>query len=306
MRRSFLVFAFLALGCDSTGGTGGSGGATSSSTTGGPTTTTGTTTSTGPTTTSSTGSGMTCDGPGFGGGEVAVPGGAVTATIVDAASAPVPNLPLFICGIDLCSPAGMTGANGGVSLSTTMMMKRPAFKFGDAVTYPEFAIVLTEPSTAFGTLTTAKLPATGQPMVAGAEATSGGVTLSIAAGASVEIDTLLYDTPDKQAFRAVPVPPAGAQVILADAPAGLELLYGVSPAESVICPAAGVRIPNTPAWPANTAVEFFEMTVDPAQTFAQYGGWTKVSDGAVTADGVSIETTQGLVLLQNFAVRKKP
>lgn len=301
---SSILLGSVVVACDDGEGTGGSSSTTSSSSMGS-SMTTGSTSSSG-NTSSTTGSGTVCDGPGFGGGETAVPGGAITATIVDAAMAPVANQPIYICGIDVCSPPATTNASGDAMISTNLMMKLPAFKFGDALTYPEFAILLTDPSTTFGTIPIAKLPATGQPLAPGADATVGGVTISIPAGASLEIDPFIYDTPDKQAFRAVPIPTAGAQIILADVGAGFDLLYGMSPAETLVCPAAKISVPNTAGWAANAPVEFWEMTIDAAQTYAPYGGWTKASDGVVTADGTRVETTQGFAMLQNFAVRLKP
>lgn len=301
---SSLLFASAVAACDDGDGTGGSGSTSSSSTS--TSMTTGSSSSSGQGTSSTTGSGMVCDGPGFGGGEVAVPGGSIDATIVDAAMAPVASQPIYICGIDVCSPPATTDASGKAVISTNLMMKLPAFKFGDALTYPEFAILLSGASTMFGTIPTAKLPATGQPLVAGADASSGGVTISIPAGASIEIDPFIYDTPDKMGFRAVPIPTAGAQIILADVGTGFDLLYGMSPAETLVCPAAKISVPNTAGWAANASVEFWEMTIDAAQTYAPYGGWAKASDGVVTADGTRVETTQGFAMLQNFAVRLKP
>lgn len=299
-----LLLVPLALaGCDDASDGSGGAGSTSTTTTSSSMTTT-TTTTTG--SSSSTGAGMVCPGPGFGGGETGVVGGSVTATIQEG-GAPVANQPIFICGIDLCSPPAETGANGGVSLMTDLVMKKPAFKFGDAVTYPEFAITLPGATTeAFGVMTIAKFPATGQPIVAGGAATSNGVTLTVPAGATIEIDTLVYDTPDKEAFKAIAIPVAGVQPVVDAIGTGFEVLYGVSPSETRLCPAAKVSVPNSAAWAAGAAVEFWAMTIDAGQEYAPYGGWAKVSDGAVSADGMTVETTQGVLMLQNFAVRLKP
>jgi hypothetical protein len=89
---------------------------------------------------------------------------------------------------------------------------------------------------------------------------------------------------------------------------GFEIFYGVSPSQTTICPAATVSVPNTPNWAANTPVEFWVMTVDAGEEFAPYGGWAKASDGAVSADGMTVSTNAGagFIYLDNFAVRKKP
>lgn len=296
-----------------------SGGGTGASTT----TTTGKggsgTTSTG--TTSSTSTVMTCPpGMTYGGGEMKKAGGSVTAKIVDEKGAPIAaGQPVYICGIDICSDPSTTDANGSVTITTTLMMKKPAFKFGDTISYAELAIPLTMATTDFtggGTkvLQTGKLSdKTGAALTAGKDATSGDVTISIPAGASVAIDALTYDTPDKQLFRATSVPITNdAPVFVSSGKTDFALLYAVAPVETTICPAAKVTValphatmmPNDLGWAAGDAVEFWVMTTDVAQTYAPYAGWAKMSGGTVSADGKSVTSTEGFVLLENFAIRK--
>lgn len=254
----------------------------------------------------------------YGGGEVARPAGSVTARIVDETGAPVSGQPLFLCGIDLCSPPGRTGADGSATISSNLSMKRPAFKFGDAISYGEFAIPLTQASTDFTTgnqvLATGKLAGKpGAALAAGSSATSGDVTLTIAGGTKVAIDTLAYAA-DQRQFHATRVPLANAGPILASATAGgapvtFSLLYAVAPAGTTFCPPAQVTV----ALPADVAklgftpgtrVEFWIMTIDVGQRFAPYAGWAKASDGVVSSDGKSVSTTSGFLTLENFALRK--
>lgn len=236
----------------------------------------------------------------------------MTATVVDQNGAPVANQPVYICGTDLCSPASATGADGKVTISTTQMMKKPALKFGDAVSYSEFALPLTMATTDLGTIGTVKLPASGVAFTPGADATSGMVKVSVPAGASVTVNELLFDTPDKQLFRAAELPLDKAGAIIADAEvdgaaANFEIVYGVAPAGTTICPPATITVPNSLGWAAGTAVEFFVMTIDAGQEFAPYAGWAKASDGVVSPDGATIATTDsGFIYLDNFAIRKKP
>ena len=63
-------------------------------------------------------------------------------------------------------------------------------------------------------------------------------------------------------------------------------------------------MPNDMGWAPGTAVEFWVMTIDSAQTYAPYAGWAKMSGGTVSTDGKSVSTTEGFVLLQTFAIRK--
>jgi hypothetical protein len=87
----------------------------------------------------------------------------------------------------------------------------------------------------------------------------------------------------------------------------LELLFAAVPLETRFCPAAHVSVPNSLNWPAGTNVEFFIHGLEISQEYALYGGWGKVSDGAVSADGKTVETAAdgGLPILSNFGIRKK-
>jgi len=324
-----MITGLLALAaCGSGGGGSGTGGTSStSSSTGGKSTT-------GVSTGSSSGAGMggsitTCPpGMTYGGGEQTLVGTAAKATIVDETGAPVAaGQPLFICGINECSPPGVTGANGSASMTTNLSLKKPAFKYGDALNYAEFAIPLTAATTDFttigtGKLATAKLAGTpGATLTAGTAAVAGDVTVSIPAGASVGVNALVYAPGDQQKLRAVNVPLANMSAVLDGVtvgdggPADFALVYGVAPTETTICPAATVTValshattmPNDLGWAPGAAVEFWIMTVDTGQTYAPYAGWAKMSDGAVSADGKSVTTAagQGFITLENFAIRLK-
>ncbi len=256
----------------------------------------------------------------YGGGETASVGGSVTATIVDTTGAAAAGQPIYICGIDLCSAPANVDSQGHAAISTGLSMKKPAFRFGDAVNYAEFSIPLTASPTAFGTLTTGHLPATGAALTPGTTATSGDVSLAIPAGAMVAIDTIVYGTAAQQALRTVAIPVASAAAQLASAKvngssANFQLLYGLAPVDTTICPPAKVTVPlphhtaapNDLGWAAGAAVEFWVTTTDVGQTFAPYSGWARLSDGVVSADGASVSTVegQGFPFLESFAVRLK-
>jgi hypothetical protein len=264
----------------------------------------------------------------YGGGETSQAGASVTANIVDETGAPVVGQPVYITGIDISSAPSMTDSAGHVAIQTNLSMKRPAFKVGDTIAYTELAIPLTAATTDFSTggqlLAIGKLSnKTGAALTPGTAATSGDVTVAVPAGATVGIDTLIYDTPDSQKLRTVGLPLANSGPVLASAPAGVgagfALLYGVAPSETIFCPAAKVTVtlPHTTSatgndlgWAAGTAVEFWITTVDVSQTYAPYAGWAKMSDGVVSADGTSVSTADGpqggFTFLENFAIRKAP
>ena len=258
----------------------------------------------------------------YGGGETTVTGTkTVTAKVVDETGAPVSGQPVYICGLDICSPPGVTDVNGAVTISTSLSEKKPAFKVGDALNYSEIAIPLTKASTDFtqgGTavLTLGALSSKpGAALTPGTSATSGDVTIDVPAGATVGIDQLVYTTPSQQELRTVSIPLASDGPVLASSGVtGFGLLYGLAPAETIVCPQVKVTVqlphrvmtPNDLGWAPGAAVEFWIMTIDTGQTYAPYAGWAKASDGVVSADGKAVATVdgQGLIFLEAFAIRK--
>jgi hypothetical protein len=259
----------------------------------------------------------------YGGGETAIKPGAVTAKLVDESGAPAAGQPVFLCGLDICSAPKVTGADGTVTISTDLVMKRPALKLGDALHYAELALPVGAAPTDFTlggkeVLTTGKL--LGKPgavLSAGATATSGDVSLTLAPGTDIGLDGLLYVTPDDQELRAVRIPLDHDAPVFstAAAPSDFALLYGVAPAETLFCPPARVTVTlpqkamtpwNDLGWAPGTPVEFWIMTVDTGQFWAPYAGWAKASGGTVSADGHSVTTTDGFPVLENFAIRKAP
>lgn len=301
-RRSFPLLSLavlLGVACSSGNNTTGSGGSTTG--TGGTSST-----STNPTTTSSTGTGPDCPpGQGYMGSNLMLTGLSASATIVDLNAMPVANLVTFLCGTDICSNPATTNAQGTVSLSWNMKMVQPVFKFGDALTFPEIGIPVTTATTTFPTLTTAPLPAAGAAFTPGGDAVSGGVTISLPANGVATVDPLIYDTPDKQKFRAVEIPADKGKPVIDASGLGFEMLIGVSPANTTFCPVANLTLPNTPSWPAGTAVEIYGQSLDVGQEWAPYGGWAKIADGAVSADGKSVTSTGGIPVLLTLGVRKK-
>ena len=326
-RPTLAAVGFLTLTACSSGGSNGTGGGATTTKTGsgGGSTTTTSTTSTGTTTTTtSTETSSTCPPSTTYPTPVPMTGQlSVTAKIADETGAPMAaGQPVFLCGTNLCSPAGNTGANGSVSISWTSTgqstLDKPALKVGDAITYAEIAIPLTSPTmdlTAGGTkvIDTAKLAdSPGVALTPGTSATSGDVTLAIPANDSVGIDMLVYQTPDQQLFHAVSIPLANeGPWLAASGKTDFMLLYGVTPAETLLCPAVQVTValphatmtPNDFGWAPGAAVEFWMMTIDTGQTYAPYAGWAKQSGGTVSADGKSVTTTDGFIFLQTFAIR---
>lgn len=271
---------------------------------------------TGGATTSSSGTGGTpvvCEGPGFTGNEMPVPITSVEATIVDLGTPPMPvaNVLTFLCGTDICSDPQNTGVNGQVIINAPNppgVMKLPAFKYGDGLEYGKFAVRVPDAVNVFPSIAIAKLPplAEGQTLEPGTTVTSGDVTLTIPAETTVEIDYLFYDETEKEGFRTTTITDPAA-VIAIDPALNLEIAYAVAPVETLFCPAVMVTVPNTLGWTAGAEVEFFVHGVDVAQHWAPYGGWAKMSDGRVSADGTTISTSPegGMSILSVFGIRLK-
>lgn len=313
-RASLLALCIAALGgtaaCggsggDGAGGSGGSGAASSSGGEGGAG-------GAGGATASSTGAGgfggegPECELQEYPGSGASLAVDVFTATVLDAGGSPAVGTEVQLCGINLCL-FGETDANGQVSVNGGgQMMKQPSFKYGDGFEYARFAVPLDMSSGDLGDLITEGLPGAGVAMTGGADAASGPVTLTLEEGASVEVDVLIYDEPDEQLFRAAAVP-ADQVPASVGMPAGIELVFGVAPLETIFCPAAQVTVANDAGWAADADVEFWVHGVDIFQHAAPYGGWRKLGDGRVSADGMTVSTLpeQGMAVLTTFGVKLK-
>jgi hypothetical protein len=282
----------------------GSGGSSASHSASTATVTTAVTTATTDAATSGSGGSTTCTAPGLHSPGNTLDVGDVHALVHDLSGAPIANGTAQVCGFNLCLTA-MTGADGSVDVSGGgKSLDNPAFKFGDGYQYGKFAIPLKMAGAVdLGAIQTTAMPMTGVALTAGTKPSSGGVTLEIAAGAVVTIDELNQDTPDKQMFRAAPIPVAQ---VPAPMTTSIDLVFATGPLETTFCPAASVEVPNSLGWAAGAAVEFWVHGLDISESWAPYGGWAKVSDGAVSADGTTIRTAagQGLPVLSTFGIRK--
>lgn len=234
----------------------------------------------------------------------------MTVSLVDLDLKPAAGVEVFVCGIDLCTNPKTTDASGNALLDATgLPMKQAAFKFGDSWQWGKFAAPLKKGQTnfTFANAIVPALPATGATLSPGTPATSGGATLTVEAQGSVTFDELIFETPEMQQFRAVRIPP-GKEPPGVDASLSLEILYAAGPISTVLCPAAKLSVPNDTSWAAGTAVELYVHGADGAsQEWTPYAGWTKVGDGAVSADGKTVETTKGsgLPVIGAFGFRKK-
>ena len=233
---------------------------------------------------------------------------ALQAQVVDLEGNAAVETPV-VCGIDMCIFIDGADSAGSIAVTTARSFDRPAFKNGLGIRYAKFTYLLPDQAEHnLGIFRTVRLPepADGARLVAGSELRSGPATLTASPDAKFEIDILTFTTDEERTFRcsAVPLDQAPPAV---DPALGLELLFAVSPVDTVICPPARFSVTNSAAWEAGTPVEFFIHGTHVDEQWAPYGGWAKVSDGIVSLDGAFIATgDQGLPVLGVIGIRRKP
>lgn len=231
----------------------------------------------------------------------------LSATLVDLDEQPLVDEMVQLCGTDVCV-AGTSSANGGVVMGSTQPITKPAFKFGEGKQSPRFALLLPEEEEVdLGTVHTVRLPpmASGVPLVAGEEASSGGVHVFPAAGSSIKFDKLTFSLPEEQRFRAVRVPHEELPELV-DPALNFDVVVATTPTDTLFCPPAKLSVDNDDAFAPGTTFEVFLHGVGIEQEWAPYGGWAKVSDAEVSADGARIETTSpGLPLLGVIGLRRR-
>jgi hypothetical protein len=227
--------------------------------------------------------------------------GHVTATILDTDGKPMgPDVRALVCSCNLCINS-KTDASGSIDVTVPAenKMSKPTLSYGDGQLYVKMSpLQPTLPDHDWGTVHTVRLPdyADGVAMKAGESVSQAGVTLAIAPGAVIEHDAILYADESEQVFRVArfPAPLTDEHRFPAiDASPGVELVVGLAPLYTQICPAAKMTVDNALGWPAASAVEFYLHGVLNAPGSAPYGGWKKLSDGSVSADGKTVSTADG-------------
>jgi len=248
-----------------------------------------------------------CEAPGY-----AVENESVTIERVSAflrlpSGEPIADLPIQVCGLDLCNNYD-SDANGKLVAEPRSSIERPALKYGDGFDFAELAVLLgSEATQDLGDLVAAPLP----PFAEGAKfpktgaLTNGDLTLHLASNGSFEIDTLTYGDEAEQVFRSVSIPVADSEQALPKS-FGFELAYGVAPLGTTFCPPAGLSLKNSANWPAGSELEVFVQGLNVNEKWAPYGTWLKVADARVSSDGKRIDTTSGgIPILSSIALRRK-
>ena len=274
-----------------------------------------TTTGNGPTTsaggsTSSTGSGPECpptkpEHPGKSSNIDEIKG-----KITDRQGNPADDILTDVCGTNICL-SGHSDKNGSFVVDgMNAELLDVALIYGNGHGYVKMATpITTTPKFDFGDINTVKLPAfsEGAAIKAGADATNNGVTVTIAAGANIKFDKILYPEESMHVFRAVVFKPDEGNFVAIDKSLGLELLVGTAAINTDICPPAKLSVPNSEGWDADAAVEFHYHNYNTFNHWAPYAGWTKIAEGKVSSDGKTIVTNdgEGVPQLGLFGLKRK-
>lgn len=216
----------------------------------------------------------------------------VDVTTLDPSERPLADLSVTTCGTNLCI-YGYTDASGHAHLEACRYLVKPAFKVLGGSSWVSFAAPLPDGEVVtFAKAYVTPLPVEGAPLAAGAEATSAGVTLAVAAGATLKVDKLNFPDADAQKFRAAVIDLAHAPPSV-DASRGFGALFGLGPLDTTIDPPAKVTMPNTAGWAAGAVVEVWLHGVDQSEKYAPYGGWKQIGTATVSADGATVVTDDG-------------
>lgn len=258
--------------------------------------------------------------------------GTLTMQLVDPGDQPVAGVWAQACTTTQCLPmVGRTDARGVVSVGSAdgglITGQWPTIEYGDGITFTRWAMNPPRQSGDVGPQRVFRLPplttATPFPVldsakraVAGGWAHAPSLHLFIEAGTEVVISRIAYGSEEERGLRAVEIPldlaPDGV-----DREVGFELVLSATPSGAEFCPPVRLVTCNTPGWPPGASVEVFAQAVTPpiyeagSGTWSQgwapgSGGWGKVAEGVVTADGRLIAATRGgLPFLTNIAIRRK-
>jgi hypothetical protein len=249
-----------------------------------------------------------CSAPGYAKSVAPAAFNGLVATVLDENGDPIPNVSAQACGINLCINE-KTDAYGVARIDERQSLTMGAFKYGGGQKYARFALPLDLPAAdaiPLGEQRTVAFdpPSDGAPIEPGSAATSRSATLTLSSDATMTVDPFDFDTEDLQKFRAAEVPEAAWPAVV-DRSLNFVLVVALTPSDAELCPAAKLTLANTPELSPGTRVEFFLHGTDIIERWAPYGGWAKVSDGEVSADGDVIETdpSGGIPVLSVVGVR---
>lgn len=275
----------------STSSTSGTGGTTSSSTSG----TGGSTSGTGGSTSSGCGGMPTCTPPAPDHPGVTGSPGIVQGTIQSTEGGPAGEIPAEVCGTNQCLVTTVNGSgvfNENYNQTDELLDTR--FLYGKGKHWVLMGADLPSMTDAnFGTIDAVPMPAFSAGVAfADGDVTQNGVTLTLEPCSDIKYP-IDWSDPNEQVFRAVMFSPSDGNFPGIDSNLNFEVMVALAPMPTSICPAAKLTIPNEPSLAANAEVEFLLYGTRTFQHWSEYGTWSVVSEGTVSADGNTITTNDG-------------
>ncbi|NUP11555.1 MAG: hypothetical protein HOW73_36380 [Polyangiaceae bacterium] len=239
------------------------------------------------------------------GDKVDVPVETVTISAKDETGSPISDTPLQLCGTNGCLYA-TTSAIGQALFTNNLSsdtIDRPLVKPGDSLVFGKIGYHYTEGAASPFPVTFPRMEDSGEQITAGGTVSASGVTLEVGANAHVTFDSLIYDTEDKQTFRAAQLPAELIEAATGDA--SFSMVYTLGPVDTLFCDdTVTVTFDNYADLPADATVDIFGHELAIGEEFGPYGEWTKIAEGKVSADGTTITTAgEGLPVLLTVAIR---
>lgn len=234
-----------------------------------------------------------CDVPTFDEAPEPEPFERLTATVVDHTGAPVEDLLVQACGLDVCLN-GKTNARGDATIASEESIAKLGFKYGDGLHFAQVVLLLGgETSYDLGEQVTVALPK-GDPAARfepGSVLTSSDVVLELDDAAQITIDELSYADPSEHLFVARAFPDDA----FPEAAAGREFVsvWALGPAKTEFCPPAKLTLPNLTDLEPEAEVDLELLVTDVSGRFGRYAEWTTIAAAEVSADGSVLVTPDG-------------
>lgn len=228
----------------------------------------------------------------------------VTAIARDETDAVITNVELQLCGsgTSFCEYATTNMIGQATFMNGAgMPMDRPMFKTGDSLLFGKvgYPYSSSSPSPLPGIFP--RMQDSGMPIVAGSAVSVSGATIEPPAGGKVCVDVLIYDTPDKQTFRAKDVRTQIVPDVTGDP--DFVMVYALGPVDTLFEPPARLTVDNYAGLPAGSAVELWGQELNVGEFFGGYGEWVRLDSGTVSSDGMTVSTDNGLPVLLTVAIK---
>ncbi len=209
-----------------------------------------------------------------------------------------------VCGTNICSTPATSDAGGMVTVDSTSItdgFDDPRFNAGhDGMLFAKLSgLIPTTPSHDFGTVRVVRLAdfADGVAINPGETAAQGGVSITLAAEAEIQHSCVDYPEENQRVFRGAVVDVTGwddAEKPQIDDSLGIEALVVAMPLGSHICPGVEMTFDNVNGYAAESEVDIYINGAKTFKHYAPYGQWAKVSEGVVSADGMTITTKENM------------